>query len=110
MPPMILQGIVTKSGFMRKTATVTVTRWVVHKITGKRIQRSRKFLVHDEQNKLRQDDLITIQNCPPVSAKKRFTLKHILKSPFAERELSRARFAEGNATPSTSASSGAQAA
>lgn len=50
---------------MQKTATVTVSRWVTHKVTGKvrrkvvvaytknsypeqSIQRSRKFLVHDE--------------------------------------------------------------
>jgi ribosomal protein S17 len=33
--PMQLKGIVTKVGFMNKTATVTVTRQVVHKRTGK---------------------------------------------------------------------------
>jgi len=35
MPPMTLKGIVTKVGVMRKTATVTVSRWVIHKQTGK---------------------------------------------------------------------------
>ena len=35
MPPMTLRGIVTKVGVMRKTATVTVSRWVVHEQTGK---------------------------------------------------------------------------
>lgn len=35
MPPMAFNGIVTKAGFMKKTATVTVSRWVVHKLTGK---------------------------------------------------------------------------
>jgi hypothetical protein len=35
MPPMAFQGVVSKVGFMNKTATVTVSRWVVHKITGK---------------------------------------------------------------------------
>lgn len=35
MPPMSLKGIVTKVGVMRKTATVTVSRWVIHKQTGK---------------------------------------------------------------------------
>ena len=35
MPPMAFVGRVTKVGCMQKTATVTVTRWVVHKKTGK---------------------------------------------------------------------------
>jgi hypothetical protein len=28
-------GVVTKAGFMNKTATVTVSRWVIDKRTGK---------------------------------------------------------------------------
>jgi len=91
---MTFQGIVTKVGFMNKTATVTVSRWVFHNITGKRIERSKKYLVHDEKNKLRQDDVVLIRNCPPVSARKRFALQRVLKSPLAERELARARFTE----------------
>lgn len=35
MPPMLFTGIVTKVGCMNKTATVTVYRNVIHKITGK---------------------------------------------------------------------------
>jgi len=49
MPPMSFLGLVTKAGFMKKTATVTVSRWVIDKKTGKRISRSKKFLVHDEK-------------------------------------------------------------
>ena len=35
MPPMSFVGVVTKAGFMNKTATVTVSRWVIDKRTGK---------------------------------------------------------------------------
>jgi hypothetical protein len=35
MPPMSFVGVVTKAGFMKKTATVTVSRWVIDKRTGK---------------------------------------------------------------------------
>jgi small subunit ribosomal protein S17 len=35
MPPMAFTGVVTKVGFMNKTATVTVSRYILHKITGK---------------------------------------------------------------------------
>ncbi|KAH9486626.1 30S ribosomal protein S17 [Psilocybe cubensis] len=90
MPPMTFHGVVTKAGFMRKTVTVTVSRWVIHKLTGKRIERSKKYLVHDEKNQLRRDDLVVIRNCPPVSAMKRFTLHTVLKSPETERDIARA--------------------
>jgi len=84
---MTLKGIVTKVGVMRKTATVTVSRWVIHKQTGKRIERSKKYLVHDENAALRIDDQVSIRNCPPISARKRFTLDQILRSPETQHEL-----------------------
>jgi len=90
MPPMAFKGLVTKAGFMNKTATVTVSRWVIHKPTGKRIERSKKYLTHDEENKLRKDDIVIIRNCPPVSKLKRFKLETVLESPETRRELSRA--------------------
>jgi small subunit ribosomal protein S17 len=126
MPPMAFIGVVTKVGFMNKTATVTVSRNVLHKITGKvrtvippvifclfraciqRIERRKKFLAHDEHNRvflaffflhfrhevngsteLRLDDTVVIRNCPPISARKRFKLEKVLKSPEKERDLSR---------------------
>ena len=65
---MAFNGVVTKAGFMNKTVTVTVSRWVIHKLTGKvsmkchyytglsnvsqRIERSKKYLVHDEKNRM----------------------------------------------------------
>ncbi|KAF8912980.1 hypothetical protein CPB84DRAFT_1670677 [Gymnopilus junonius] len=100
MPPMSFHGIVTKAGFMNKTVTVTVSRWVIHKLTGKRIERSKKYLTHDENNQLRKDDLVVIRNCPPVSRRKRFTVETILKSPETERDIARASKAQqgNNAT------------
>jgi small subunit ribosomal protein S17 len=35
MPPMSFLGVVAKAGFMNKTATVAVSRWVVDAKTGK---------------------------------------------------------------------------
>lgn len=43
---------------------------------------------------MRKDDIVTIRNCPPVSALKRFTLEKILKSPQTDRELARAQVAQ----------------
>ncbi|KAF5385413.1 hypothetical protein D9757_005385 [Collybiopsis confluens] len=50
MPPMAFRGLVTKVGCMDKTATVTVTRMVLHKTTQKRIERTKKYLAHDPEN------------------------------------------------------------
>ncbi|KAJ7125700.1 nucleic acid-binding protein [Mycena crocata] len=91
MPPLALRGVVTKVGFMKKTATVVVSRWAVHKLTGKRMERTKKYLTHDEHDKLRKDDIVVIRNCPPVSKLKRFKLETVLRSPETERELQKAR-------------------
>jgi len=87
-------GVVTKAGFMNKTATVTVSRWVIDIKTGKRISRSKKFLVHDERNQLRVDDSVLIRNCLPVSARKRFTLEKVVRSPETERDIAHATAVE----------------
>ncbi|CAE6452924.1 unnamed protein product [Rhizoctonia solani] len=95
MPPLILKGIVTKAGFMQKTATVTVTRMVEHPHAHKVIASSKKYLVHDPRNgvkcspllisllmsfpELKTGDECNIQNCPPVSARKRFKLLSVVK-------------------------------
>ncbi|KAJ7630818.1 hypothetical protein FB45DRAFT_916629 [Roridomyces roridus] len=91
MPPLALRGVVARAGFMDKTVTVLVSRWSVHKVTGKRIERTKKYLTHDEGNKLRQDDIVLIRNCPPISKLKRFRLETIFRSPEAERESQRAQ-------------------
>lgn len=85
---MAFTGIVTKVGVMKKTATVTVSRWVLHKTTGKRFERSKKYLTHDEKNSLQINDHVVIRNCPPISARKRFTLERIVHSPETEHKSS----------------------
>lgn len=53
-------------------------------------------------SELRQDDIVLIRNCPPVSARKRFALQRVLKSPLAEREVARALFTEAATREATS--------
>ncbi|KAI9508264.1 hypothetical protein F5148DRAFT_935365 [Russula earlei] len=101
MPPMSFLGVVTKAGFMKKTATVTVSRWVIEKKTGKRISRSKKFLVHDARDQLRVEDLVLIRNCPPISARKRFMLEKVVRSPETERDLAHAPAVEPPPASST---------
>ncbi|KZT68517.1 nucleic acid-binding protein [Daedalea quercina L-15889] len=99
MPPMAFTGLVTKVGFMNKTATVTVSRFVTHPKVGKRIEKTKKILTHDENNQLRHGDTVLIRNCPPVSARKRFTLDHVLRSPEREREAALKKKAAEAAAP-----------
>ena len=48
MPPMSFLGVVTKAGFMNKTATVAVSRWVIDAKTGKvRHHRKHNVLPHN---------------------------------------------------------------
>ncbi|KAG8736774.1 hypothetical protein FRC10_008955 [Ceratobasidium sp. 414] len=81
MPPLSLTGVVTKAGYMKKTATVTVTRYLEHPLTHKSVVRTKKYLTHDPKDELKEGDKCVIQNCPPVSARKRFTLKSIIIPP-----------------------------
>ncbi|KZP10512.1 hypothetical protein FIBSPDRAFT_758178 [Athelia psychrophila] len=93
---MAFTGLVTKVGVMNKTATITVPRYVIHKRTGKRIERSTKILTHDEHNgmslsflfgkpwQLQLDDTVFIRHTAPISARKRFTLERIIKSPLSD--------------------------
>jgi len=63
------------------------------------MERSKKILVHDEKEQLRINDTVVIRNCPPISARKRFTLEHILKSPETEHDELLARLAAEGQQP-----------
>lgn len=91
---MTFTGVVTKVGVMSKTATVTVPRIVLHKRTGKRLERSTKILTHDENNDLRIEDTVVIRHTRPISARKRFILEKILKSPIGEAAAAKAAQAD----------------
>lgn len=76
-------------GLMNKTATVAVTRHVIHPRSGKRLEQNKNYQTHDENNELKKEDFVLIRNCPPVSATKRFKLESILRSPEKERAARR---------------------
>ncbi len=65
---------------MDKTITVMVERLVKHAIYGKFIRLSTKYMAHDEQNKAKQGDTVTITSCRPLSKNKTFKLVSILES------------------------------
>lgn len=64
---------------MDKSATVVVERLVRHPIYGKYVRRSSKFHVHDEGNTCRIGDLVTIQECRPISKTKSWKLVTVIE-------------------------------
>ena len=72
-----IQGVVVKrSG--EKTASVLVTRSVMHPKYHETVKRFNKYLVHDEKNELNVGDSVIAVECRPLSKTKSFRLKTIL--------------------------------
>jgi small subunit ribosomal protein S17 len=66
------------SNKMQKTVTVQVERLVKHPKYGKYIRRSTKLHVHDEQNTCQMGDVVTIEECRPLSKTKSWRLREII--------------------------------
>ena len=64
---------------MDKTVTVLVERRVKHPLYKKYIRRSTKLHAHDEDNSCRVGDLVSIEQCRPVSKTKAWRLHQILE-------------------------------
>lgn len=64
---------------MQKTVTVLVERRVKHPLYGKVMIRSRKYHAHDENNEFRPGDLVTIEECRPLSRTKAWTVIRLVE-------------------------------
>ena len=74
-----LQSGIVVSNNMDKSIVVKIDRKIKHPIYKKTIKRSKKYIVHDEQNECKIGDLVQIAECRPLSKKKRFRLYKLLK-------------------------------
>ncbi len=73
MPKRELKGtVVSDKG--DKTCVVLVERRVMHPIYKKFIRLSKKYMAHDENNVAKVGQLVTIRECRPLSARKRWEL------------------------------------
>ncbi|MGQ4819832.1 30S ribosomal protein S17, partial [Enterococcus faecium] len=72
----VYQGRVV-SDKMNKTITVAVETKKNHPIYGKRINYSKKYKVHDENNTAKVGDIVRIMETRPLSATKRFRLLEV---------------------------------
>ena len=73
MPKRILKGVVV-SDKADKTITVRVNRKVKHPVYKKYINRSKKYSVHDEDNKYKLGEIVSIQENKPISKTKRWVV------------------------------------
>lgn len=55
---------------MNKTVTVLIERRVKHPLIGKIVVRSKKYHAHSETGEFKQGDLVTIEECRPISKTK----------------------------------------
>ena len=73
MPKRILQGTVV-SDKNDKTVVVRVERRFAHPLLQKTGRRSKKYKAHDETNPYKVGDVVSIQECAPISKDKRWTV------------------------------------
>lgn len=62
-----------------KTITVLVERRVKHPLYGKFLRRSSRLMAHDENNECREGDVVTIEECRPLSKRKTWTLISVVE-------------------------------
>jgi small subunit ribosomal protein S17 len=64
---------------MDKTVTVLIERRVTHPLYGKIVTRSKKYHAHDEKNECHQGDLVTIEECRPMSKTKAWRVAKLVE-------------------------------
>ncbi len=64
---------------MDKTVTVLIERRVTHPLYGKVVRRSKKYHAHDETNECKEGDLVTIEECRPVSKSKAWRVAKLVE-------------------------------
>ena len=73
MPKRVLQGTVV-SDKNDKTVVVKVERRFTHPLFKKTVRRTKKYHAHDAENKFKVGDLVSIEECAPISRQKRWTV------------------------------------
>jgi small subunit ribosomal protein S17 len=64
---------------MEKSVVVRVERKVRHKLYGKFMKTSVKYLADDPDNSCKIGDIVLIEECRPLSKRKRWRVKTILE-------------------------------
>ena len=78
MPKKVLNGTVV-SDKPNKTITVLVERKYQHPVLKKVMKARKKYNVHDEENKYKTGDKVTIRESRPFSKNKKFEVIGVMK-------------------------------
>lgn len=78
MPRKVLSGRVV-SDKMQKTVVVEVMTAKRHRLYGKVLRRSKKYLAHDEEEACKEGDRVKIEESRPLSRRKRWTVIEIAR-------------------------------
>lgn len=65
-------SVVRKSG--TKTVSVEIVRVIAHPVYGKRMNRTSRYLAHDESDALVVGDMVLIEESRPLSRRKRWVV------------------------------------
>ena len=71
-------GVVV-SNKAEKTVVVAIQTRYQHKKYGKTLVKTKRYMVHDENNQCQSGDLVLIEESAPISRHKKWTLKEILE-------------------------------
>jgi small subunit ribosomal protein S17 len=74
----------TRQGFvlsnkMDKSVVVVVERKIPHKLYGKYIRQQVKYMAHDASSQCQIGDLVMIEECRPLSKRKRWFVRSVLE-------------------------------
>lgn len=67
------------SNLMNKSVVVEVRRKVKHPVYGKFLNKSKKFIAHDEENTCNIGDTVRIMETRPLSKRKRWRLIEVVE-------------------------------
>ncbi len=67
------------SNRMDKTVVVEVSRKVIHPVYKKFVRHRKRFMAHDEENRCRIGDQVTIVETRPLSRKKNWRVQKVVK-------------------------------
>jgi small subunit ribosomal protein S17 len=71
-------GLVTSSA-ADKSVVVRVENLVMHPLYQKFVRTSSKFMAHDEENTCNEGDRVLIEECRPLSKRKRWRVRKVIE-------------------------------
>ena len=71
-------GLVTSSA-ADKSVVVKVENLVMHPLYSKFVRTSSKFMAHDEENTCSEGDRVLIEECRPLSKRKRWLVRKVIE-------------------------------